>query len=214
MKITVLGATGRTGRHVVEQALTERGYEVTAFVRSPARLDLQHQNLRVVQGDLTDADGLEEAVAGADAVISTAGRSRTSPKDLLTVTARHLVPAMEKQGVRRLISLVGAGVLDERDPTSLGRRFMRGLMKVVVRDLLEDATRHAEILRASDLEWVLVRPPRLSDGTRQGRTRAGYFALGPSDSVTRTDLAAFMLDQVATTEYVRQAPMVTNGLQE
>lgn len=210
MKVTILGATGKTGRHIVEQALNERGYEVVAFVRDPAKLDIQHESLHVVQGDLTDVARVEEAVAGSDAVISAAGQTKTSPKDLLTVTARHLVPAMKKHGVRRVVSLIGAGVPDERDPSSLGRRFMRGLMKVVARDLLADATRHAEMLQASDLEWVLVRPPRLTDGPRQGASRVGNFALGPKDSITRADLAAFMLEQVTSDEHVRKAPMVAN----
>jgi putative NADH-flavin reductase len=210
MKVTVLGATGKTGRHVVKQALNERGHEVVAFVRDPARLDIRHPALTIVQGDLIDARRVEEAIAGSDAVVSAAGQTKTSPKDLLTVTARHLVPAMEKHGVRRIISLIGAGVLDERDPTSFGRRFMHGLMKVVARDLLEDATRHADILRATDLEWVLVRPPRLTDGPRTGATRVGYFALGPRDSITRADLATFMLDAAASDEHVRAAPMVAS----
>jgi len=208
MKLTIFGATGKTGRLVVEQALAE-GHEVTAFVRDTTRLDLQHERLRLVQGDVTDAARVREAVHGQDAVISVLGQTKTSSKDVLTVAARNLVPAMQQAGVRRLVTLVGAGVPHERDTGSPGRTFMRGLMKLVARHVLEDAERHAEIVRASDLEWTLVRPPRLTDGSQQGEYRTGYLQLGGTNTIARADLADFMLKLATDGRYVREAPMVS-----
>jgi putative NADH-flavin reductase len=208
MKLALFGATGKTGRHVVEQALAA-GHEVTAFVRDPSRLDLEHPRLRVVQGDATDAARVRDAVRGQDAVISALGQTKTSPRDLLTVAARHLTAAMEAEGVRRLVTLVGAGVPHERDTGSLGRTLMRGLMKLVARHVLEDAERHAGIVRASGLEWTLVRPPRLTDGPRQGDYRTGYLQLGGTNTISRADLATFMLDLAADGGYLREAPMVS-----
>ncbi len=208
MRITIFGATGKTGRHLLEQALAE-GYEVTAFVRDPAKVPLQHERLTLVQGDVQDGAQVEEAIRGVDAVLSTLGQTKTSSKDMLTVAARHIVPAMQKHGVRRMVTLVGAGVPHERDRSSPGRRFMRGLMKLVARDVLEDAERHAELVRASDLEWTLVRPPRLTDGERRGEYRTGYMQLGPAESISRADLADFMLKLAADAEYLREAPMVS-----
>lgn len=208
MKLTIFGATGKTGRQVVDQAL-KAGHEVTAFVRDPARMDLRHERLRVIQGDVTDEERVREAVRGQEAVISALGQTKTSSKDVLTVAARHLVPAMREEGVGRLVTLVGAGVPDERDSGSLGRAFMRGLMKLVVRQVLEDAERHAEIVRASDLEWTLVRPPRLTDGPSKGEYRTGYLQLGGSNSIARADLADFMLKLASDGRYVREAPMVS-----
>jgi putative NADH-flavin reductase len=208
MKLTVFGATGKTGRHVVEQAL-DAGHEVAAFVRNPAKLELRHERLRVVQGDIADAAEVREAVRGQDAVISALGQTKTSSKDVLTVAARHLVPAMQDEGARRLVTLVGAGVPDERDEGSLGRTLMRGLMKLVARHVLEDAERHAEIVRSSDLEWSLVRPPRLTDGPKQGEYRTGYLQLGGTNTISRADLADFMLTLATDGRYVREAPMVS-----
>jgi putative NADH-flavin reductase len=208
MKLTVFGATGKTGRQVVEQALAE-GHEVTAFVRDPAKLGLRHERLRVVQGDVADAARVAEAVAGRDAVVSALGQTKASSKDVLTVAAEHLVAGMRQHGVRRLVSLVGAGVPDERDEGSLGRSFMRGLMKLVARHVLEDAERHAEIVRASDLEWTLVRPPRLTEGERTGRYRTGYMRLGARHAISRADLAEFMLALAGDGRYLREAPMVS-----
>jgi putative NADH-flavin reductase len=208
MNLTVFGASGRTGRLLLEQALPY--HTVTAFVRDPAKLDLQHPNLRVVQGDLGDPARVAEAIAGADAVVSVAGQTKTSRPDLLAVTARHIISGMEEHGVTRLVTLLGAGVSDPGDPPpSLGRRFMLGLMSVVAKGMVEDASQHADTLRASGLDWTIVRPPRLTDGEATGKLRHGYLRLGPMHSISRADLAAFILDLATSERYVREAPMVT-----
>jgi putative NADH-flavin reductase len=218
MKLTISGASGKAGRHVVEQAL-EAGHEVTAFVRDPAKLGLSHERLGVVRGDITDEAKVREAVRGSEAVVSAPGQTRSSSRDVLTVAAGHLVPAMEEEGARRLVSLVGAGVPDERDTGSLGRTLIRGLMKMVARHVLEDAERHAELVRDSALDWTLVRPPRLTararTGTyrdvpgRTGTYRAGYLQLGARNTISRADLADFMLRLASDGRYVREAPMVS-----
>lgn len=209
MRITVFGASGRTGRQMVEQALAG-GHEVTAFVRDPAKLAITHGRLRVVRSDIADAERVHEAVRGADAVISALGQTKTSAKDVLTTAAGRITAAMRTEGVARLVSLVGAGVPDECDTPTPGRRLMRGLMKLLARHVLEDAERHAELVRASGLEWTLVRPPRLTDGPRTGKYRTGYLRLGPAESISRADLAAFMLELAADGRYVREAPMVSH----
>jgi putative NADH-flavin reductase len=207
MNLTLFGASGRTGRLLLEQALPH--HTVTAFVRDPAKLGVQHPNLRVVQGDLGDSARVAEAIAGADAVVSVAGQTKTSPADLLAVTAHHIVSGMKQHGVTRLVTLLGAGVSDPGDlPPSLGRRFMLGLMGLVAKGMGEDASEHAEALRASGLDWTIVRPPRLTDGPASGELRHGYLSLGPMNSISRADLAAFILDLATSDRYVREAPMV------
>jgi putative NADH-flavin reductase len=208
LTLTVLGATGRTGQPLVRQAL-EQGHHVIAFVREPAKLGLQHERLKVVQGDITRPEQLEPALAGADAVVSVLGHVPGSPKDLMAQAARHLVPAMKKQGVSRLVTLLGAGVHDSADPGSLGRTVMLGVMRLLMRHLLEDSEAHARLVRESGLAWTIVRPPRLTEGPRQGQYRTGHLALGPSAQLSRADLADFMLRQVTDDTFVRQAPMVS-----
>jgi putative NADH-flavin reductase len=208
LTLTVFGATGRTGRPLVQQAL-EQGHQVIALVRDPAKLGLQHERLKVLQGDLTRPEQVEAAIAGADAVLSAAGHVPGCPKDLLAQAARAIIPAMKKHGVGRLVTLLGAGVPDPSDPGSFGRKLMLGVMKLVARDMLEDAEAHARLVRDSGLEWTIVRPPRLTEGPRKGQYRTGHLALGPSAQLSRADLAEFMLRQVTDGTFVRQAPMVS-----
>jgi putative NADH-flavin reductase len=211
MEICVLGATGDTGRHVVESAL-EAGHEVIAFVRDPSKLERSDdERVRVVEGDAERYEDIERAVEGTDAVISALGQAEGSSKRLLSKVADHLVRAMEAHDLERLVTLTGAGVQMPGDESTLGRKFMRGMMKVLARDILEDAQEHADKISASDLAWTIVRPPRLTHGDRSGSVEAGYLEPGPTDRLSRADLAAFMVEQVEDETWVREAPMVVES---
>ncbi|MDQ3386877.1 MAG: NAD(P)H-binding protein, partial [Actinomycetota bacterium] len=106
MKIAIFGATGRTGRPMVEQALRE-GHEVTVSVRDPSKVSVRHDLLRVLKGDVLDAKAVDEAVAGQNAVLSALGHTKSSPKDVQTRGTENIVAAMKKHGVDRIVSLTG-----------------------------------------------------------------------------------------------------------
>ncbi|HEU5318560.1 MAG TPA: SDR family oxidoreductase [Chloroflexota bacterium] len=208
MRVVIFGASGRTGRRLVEQALA-RGHEVTAFVRDPAKLALTHDRLRVVRGDVSDGERVAEAIAGQDAVLCALG-ARGPAFDAMTVGARQIVAAMRDLGVRRLITLTGAGVHDARDRPGVIGRVMVFLLKTLQPRVLADAERHCEQVRASGLDWTIVRVPRLTDGRGTGRVRAGWAGVNTGPTISRADAAGFMLDQLDGGAYVRQAPMISN----
>ena len=208
MKLTIFGATGRTGRYLVEQALAA-GHEVTAFLRDPAKLAVQHERLRIAEGDIADAARVEEAVAGADAVVSALGPTKNSPPTMLTVGWQNILAAMRKHGVQRLVTLTGAGVSVPGDPPSLGRTVMLTLLKRIAPQILEDSQRSVDLIRSSDRDWTVVRAPRLKDGPRTGKYRSGTMQLGPRASISRGDVADFLLKQAGDRTYARQAPMVS-----
>lgn len=206
--MVVFGASGRTGRHLVGQAL-ERGHLVTAFVRDPSKLRMEHEGLKIVEGDVMDAARVEEAVIGGEAVLSVLGHTGTSTKDVQTGGTRNIVAAMKKYGVRRIVSLTGAGVRDPKDRPKLFDKGITFLLKTLQRDVLEDAERHARVIEESGLDWVIVRAPMLTDGERRGEYRVGYVGKGSGSKVSRADVAGFMLDQLESDEFLRQAPMVS-----
>jgi putative NADH-flavin reductase len=208
MKLTIFGASGRTGRPLVEQALAA-GYEVTAFVRDPARLPISDARLHVVQGDVMNAAQVDEAVRGADAVLSVLGHAKGSPKNMQTVATENIVAAMKKHGVRRLISLTGAGVKDPQDQPKLVDHAIRGLLVLLQKDVLRDAEQHARVIQQSDLDWTIVRGPRLNEGPRTGTYRVGMIGKNSGTLVSRADLADFMLKHVDDTTYLGQAPVVS-----
>jgi putative NADH-flavin reductase len=209
MKIAIFGATGKVGRHLVDQAL-ERGDRVTAFVRDPSKLTTQrHERLKVVQGNVQNPKDVEQAVAGTDTVLSALGQTKTSSKDVLTEGIKNIVAAMNKHGVRRLVSLTGAGVRDPKDEPKLVDRVIGSLLKLLQRDLLEDAVGAARVIQESDLDWVIVRAPVLNEAEKKGEYRVGYVGKESGTRLSRADLAGFMLEQTTDDTYLHQAPMVS-----
>lgn len=209
MKISLFGATGKVGQHLVDQAL-ERGDEVTAFVRDPSKLTTQqHKRLKVVQGDVLDPKDVEQAVAGTDAVLSTIGHTKTSSKDVLAEGIKNIIAAMNKHGVRRLVSLTGAGVRDPKDEPKLVDRIIGWLLKLLQKELLEDAIEQARMVKESHLDWEIVRAPVLTEGEKKGEYRIGYVGKESGTTLSRADVADFMLKQTTDDTYLHQAPMVS-----
>lgn len=127
MKNAVFGATGRTGIPLVEQAL-EGGHQVKAFVRTPSRMKIDHRNLELVRGDVTDADAVDRAIAGTDAVLSVIGHTKNSPDDLQTRAIHNITGSMKKRRVKRIVNLTGAGVRDPEDRPKFIDRLIVGLL--------------------------------------------------------------------------------------
>jgi putative NADH-flavin reductase len=206
MRVLIIGATGGTGRQLVSQAL-ERGHQVTAFVRDPAGLRMQHERVAVAQGNVLDYGSLEAALRGQDAVLSALGHKRWFyPNRILSAGTRNLVRAMETHGVRRLICETALGVGD-----SWGRAGLYYTLFVapfILPFYFRDKERQEGIIRASSLEWVIVRPGMLTNGARRGIYRHGS-NVGHwlwTCRISRADVADFMLRQLTDNTYLRSSP--------
>lgn len=218
MRLAVFGASGRTGRPLLDQAL-DRGHDVTAFVRDQASLPSsirKQEAVRVVEGDAYTGDGVERAIGGdgdaADAVASVLGQTDAGPADLLTVAARHVLAAMNEHGVDRYVTLVGAGVREEGESVSLSGRVMGTLLKLMARSVLDDARDHVDLVSASDTRWTIVRGPRLTDGDYTGEFRHGRdLSLGVRDTAARANVADFILDCLEDDGYVHEMPKVADA---
>ena len=218
MRIAVLGATGRTGHPVVEQAV-ERGHEVVAFVRDPTGLPeamRADDSITVVEGDAYSGEGVERAIGGdgdsVDAVVSVLGQGSDGPDDLLTEAGRHMLVAMDEYGVTRLVTLVGAGVREEGESVSLGGKVMGALLKLLARSVLEDARDHVEMVRDSDTRWTVIRGPRLTEDAHTGEFRHGTdLTLGIRDTAARANVAEFILDCLEDDRYVHEMPKVADA---
>lgn len=209
MKLAIFGATGRTGKPLVEQAL-KAGHEVVALVRTPSKLIIQHPKLTVLQGDAMNPADVDKVVQGSDAVISVLGQSKDSPRDMQTVAITNIIAAMNKYGIKRLVSLTGAGVDDPRDRPKFANHLIKLALKMMSGHVLKDAENHADAIRKSDLDWVIVRGPMLTDGPHTGNYRVGWVGVNTGARLSRANLADFILKQTTDTTYLRQAPMVSD----
>lgn len=208
MRVLVLGATGATGRHLLDQALVQ-GHQVTALARNPAKLHRRSPELTVVQGDVTDPLAVERAVRSQDAVLCALGASTPLKHDpALVVGIGNLVAAMERLHVRRLVYLSFLGVHHGRGQLSpLGKYLVAPLL---LGKVATDHERKEAIIQQSTLEWVIVRPPRLTNGRRTSIYRSGedIQATLVVPRVSRADLAEFMLGQLNGDTYLRKTPAV------
>lgn len=207
MRIVVIGATGRTGREVVEQALGH-GDEVVAFAREPERLGITHSRLTSVAGDVRDLDSLRAAMVGADAVVSVVGERPARNTDTFSVGIANMMQAMIEADVPRIVVMSAAGTFHRNDRNlTMGYRLM---MKATLGGLYDDLERMEQRVMASALEWTIVRPAGLTDGELTGHYRIGDHGrpLKDGQRISRADVAAMLLKAAATDRWLRKAVTV------
>jgi putative NADH-flavin reductase len=210
--IAVFGASGRTGRPFTELALKE-GYQVKASMRDPSKLEFQHPNLQVLQGDLADQAKFEETVRGTEAVLHLVGLAPNSPgpNDTRTITARHIIAAMQKHNVKRIIRLASViGARDKGDKPTFGKRLILSIGKMMMRKAVDDEVKGANLIQQSNLDWTFVREFYIRLETPKGSYRVGNFGAPGNNDVTSGDLAAFILEELKNGKYIRQLPFVRN----
>jgi len=213
MKLTVFGATGGTGTHLVEQALAA-GHEVTAVVRDPARLRVTDRarvaaqvgspgtpagpRLRVVTADVMDPAAITGAVTDAGAVVCTLGPRGAGPTTVIQDSHRSIISAMQRAGTRRLLSVSGSIAADDGEGPAM-RYLVKPLARATfLRNVCADMRAAEAEVRASGLDWTIVRPPRLLDRPARGSYRTALDRNLPRGlTIPRADLAAGLLAMLA-----------------
>ncbi len=209
MTIALFGGSGQTGQQFLRKAL-EAGHTVQALARTPSKITHPQQGLTILQGDVLKAAEVRQAIKGADIVVSLFGQVKGSPPQLQTQGTRHIVQAMQQEGLQRIISLSGGGLpYPEKDQPKLTDKLIRGIMKLAVPSLLQDAAGHHQVLKQSGLNWTIVRGPRLTNEPERGQYRVGWVGVNASTKIGRADLAAFILREVESPAFGRQMPFVS-----
>jgi uncharacterized protein YbjT (DUF2867 family) len=209
MKVLVIGGTRGIGREVVAAAHSA-GHELTLLARNAERISLPVTGVRVVVGDARDADDIERAVAGQDAVVWTVGVAPTRrPVHLFSRSTQFLLAAMTKHGVLRLMCVTGIGAGDSRGHG--GFFYDRILQPLFLKSIYEDKDRQETLLRASDVDWTIVRPGTLTNGPATGLARALTYLEGvTAGKVSRADVAAFIVKNLQTDDFRRTAVLLTH----
>ncbi len=209
--IGVLGATGRTGRIFVQEAV-RRGYTVKALVRN---LNARHDfppGVNVIQGDATDESTLQQLTEGADVVVSLLGQAKGSSSDLKVKSTRLLLSIMQRKGIKRFLRLASApfGVPGEGDDPTGGQKLLTGLVKFFAGSMVNDERKASEDVRHSSVEWTLVRAPILTDTPYPGRYQVGSLGRKSGRRVSRATIAQFILDEIENGKHIRKSPLVTD----
>lgn len=209
MKLAVFGGTGKTGRHIVEQALAA-GHEVVALARTPSKLEIKHPNLKVLQGDVKDLNCVNDTIQGTDAVVSVLGPTNNKPEFAVTKGMENILTAMKQHRVRRLIISAGAGVRDPQDRPKLVDRFFGLVLKLASKNVVEDMSRAVSLVRSADRDWTVVRVPMLTDEPKKNQIRKGYLGDDVGVRLSRADMADYMLRQLDDPANIRKAPVISN----
>lgn len=204
MKLTLFGATGSTGSYLVEQALAA-GHDVTAVVRDPARVAAAgHPRLHIITADVMDPDSIEAPLAAADAVLTAVGPRGTGPTTVIQDSVRSIIAAMQKTGGRRFLALSGSVVADDGESAYLRYLLKPLARRTFLRHVCADMRAGESEIEASDLDWTIMRPPRLTSKPATGAYRTAIDRNLPNGlSVTRADLAACMLSVIGDPATVR-----------
>lgn len=208
MKLTVFGSTGGLGRELVTQAL-EQGHDVTAFTRSPEKLDPLREGLRLIEGDVLEPNSVERAIQGQDAVLCALGASVMDKKKLRANGTANIIGAMNKTGVKRLVCVSALGVGESSALLPFHYKYL--IIPLVMRHLYADHELQERRIKTSQLDWVIVRPGSYTNGERTGSYRHGFtVADSPTRvKVARADVAEFMLKQLADDAYLHKAPCIS-----
>ncbi len=204
MQITIFGAAGKIGQRTVNEALS-RGYSVVAFVHNENPF-LPTSRLTIVKGDIHEQLAVAKAIKNSDAVISGLGSWHTKQKDILTSAMESVIPAMEQANIRRIVTLTGAAAFDTTDTISFGQKLSRVFFSVVGGKILQDGEEHIRLLRASQLDWTVIRAPVMNN-----RGSDSYILrnkLPAFTTICRQAVAKSLIDQLEQTDFLQQSPVI------
>jgi putative NADH-flavin reductase len=208
MKLAIFGGTGYVGQALVRMAL-DRGHDLRLLVRNPRKFDSSGSAVEVVAGDALDIAAVTRTIAGCAAVLSTLGGYHGTPS--LDEGTASILAAMRASNIHRLVAMQGIHVPFPGDPNNLGKHIVSAFLTVRSPSLVRRSRALGFMLQGThDIDWTLIRVPRVVDGSPTQAAQTGSLRLGPSSSVTRGDVVALMLDALENRSLVHASPMVSS----
>jgi len=207
MKLMIFGATGGTGIELVKQAL-EQKHAVTAFVRDPARLAIEDENLTFVTGDVFDPASVAQAMQGQDAVVCALGAGSDLKKTAVRTTGTiNIIKGMKTHNIKRLMVVTAMGVGESWDTLSLFNKFF---FATLLKNTRTDHETQETAVKESGLDWTIIRPSGLTDTPRTGVYEFGENILAKTSKISRADVADLILNTLEQNEMIGKAITITN----
>jgi putative NADH-flavin reductase len=210
MKVLLFGATGFTGKAVLPELL-EKGHIVTALVRSKQKVKIFHPNLRIIEGHVLDQAEINTAMQGQEAVINCLGKNKGSDSNLLSSFTEKVIKAMNTHQVPRLIALsnVGAGDSYKTQPFLFRRILLPTILKWL-QDLIQDKNVMEPMIQKSNLNWTILRFPKISEKPSKKRILISQDGKGLSFSLSLKDCAQFIVSQLEDKSLYFKTPSISN----
>ena len=200
--IIIFGASGKTGRELIIQGIAA-GYNITAFVRNPKKIEKFKGQVKIVQGDVLDSNAVTAAVSGQDAVLCALGAPAKDNTMLRTRGTAHIVQAMHAHGVQRLICQTSLGFGDSQDTLNWQMKYI--VVPLLLKKAFADHANQEAQIEGSNLDWTIVRPGNMTNGSRTGNYQTGFNGSQKIKlKVSRADVAEFMLEQIRSQKYLKE----------
>ena len=206
-RVAIIGGSGKAGRFLVKQ-VSEAGYQMRLLMRNPDKSELSDERIEVLKGDARDFPSIKSLLQGCDAVLSTL-REPKGEAPIRSVAAGHILAAMKELGIRRYILLCGAAVDAPGDHKDFRTKLLTKFIQWTRPAIAADQQKVLALLIRSDVEWTLVRLPTIVEEPVAGNVKVNLEKL-PGGKINGTDLANFLVTQIADKQYVRKAPFVAN----
>ncbi|MGK7371573.1 MAG: NAD(P)-dependent oxidoreductase [Candidatus Halalkalibacterium sp. M3_1C_030] len=207
MDIALFGATGGTGKCILKQALPEGDSHIRALVRSPGKLQIENSKLDTLKGNVLNQEDVFKTIDGTDGVLCTLGNTANNPSDLLTKATSHIISAMNRYNVNRLVVLTSMGLGSSRNQIPWVAKL---LTRTFLSDLMADKRRQEQLIERSNLEWTIIRPGGLTDTLQTKDIYKGTDAEIMAGPISRTEVANFMLETVTSQKFLRKKPVITS----
>jgi putative NADH-flavin reductase len=212
MKVAILGSTGFVGKKLIHKTVAA-GYQVKTLVRNPQKLEDIKNKIEIIQGSVFEPSAVEATIEGTEAVLSTIGPPQRNPgnPELYEKAMKDIVRIMDKHGIKRYIHIGGAAHQGgENEAWSFGRKFLRLFLNLFAKQILVAKHLEWEVLKSSDLDWTLIRPPRIANEASSGSISVDEKNLR-NLKVSVEDLTDFILQQLSSKEWIRKAPLISSG---
>jgi putative NADH-flavin reductase len=210
LRIALFGATGPTGKYLIEEALAT-GHQVLVYGRNASRIRLADNNVTLVSGQINDSAAVEKALEGVGAVVSALGPGfKSPPGTVIAKGVENIIDGMKKNGVKRLVQISTASTPDHND--GAGKLKVVNLVaSLLAKNFYNDVTAAAKAIRESGLDWTIVRVPRLYDGPPTAQLRVGYYGRNSLRmKLSRGNLAKFVFKQLTDFTHRHKAPGISD----
>jgi putative NADH-flavin reductase len=218
MKILIIGATGRTGRLIVEEAL-KQGYDLNVLVRDKNKMPFNSNSIKVYQGTPVHRADLAAAMEGCDLIISALSISRASDapwSKLITAeyfiseSMKNVIVEADQQNLKRLITISAWGVLETKKDVPFWFRWLINYSNL--RPVYADHESQEKLLANSNLNWTAVRPVALNDSKKIKTLKVSLDNFPkPSLYISRQSVAKFMVDIVKSDKYDMKSPTISEN---
>ncbi|MFJ8238692.1 SDR family oxidoreductase [Bacillus tropicus] len=206
-KIAILGANGKAGKFLVNEAL-EKGYQVKILTRNSNNIKITNENLEIINGDARDFSSIRKLLKGCRAVINAVGQPKNESYIFSTVT-KHILEAMKEFEVKRYILISGCSLNVTGDQKRIVNKIGATLFKVVLSKMMQDKYKELQTIQDSDVDWTIVRLPFVMEGKGIGKIKESLVDM-PGMKIRNSDIAPFVIKEINSERYIGKCPFISN----